>query len=467
MGSARTRTRWAGVVVAAGMLVSGASAQGDTSLCKVTELNSRLPRLGQTERVNVASNGTEAGERTTSVSHSSAISADGRYVAFSSDAGNLVAGDTNFRPDVFVHDRQSRQTSRVSIGSGGAQANGFSESAAISADGRYVTFISRASSLVAADTNGWGDVFVHDRQSGQTALVSVANDGTQANSENYGPAISADGRFIAFYSGASNLVSGDTNGTLDVFVRDRQTGQTGRVSVAAGGTQGTGLSADPAISADGRYVTFLSSAPNLVSGDTNEMADVFVHDRATGQTDRVSVAMDGTQANGGSATYSSAISADARFVTFSSSASNLVAGDTNGASDVFVRDRDTGQTTRVSVASEGTQASGSVGYEVPSISATGRYVAFSSWASNLVHGDVNSRPDVFVHDRDTGRTTRVSVGPAGTQAIGTSNTASSPAISADGRHIAFSSNAPNLVARDTNNGTDVFVHDRCPTVPVG
>jgi Tol biopolymer transport system component len=264
------------------------------------------------------------------------------------------------------------------------------------------------------------------------------------------PSISADGRYVAFHSDASNLVPGDTNGTWDIFVHDRLTGQTTRVSVASDGTQGNNGSGDPSISADGRYVAFTSEASNLVPGDTNGTWDIFVHDRVTGQTTRVSVASDGSEGYGSS--FSSSISADGRYVAFSSWASNLVPGDTNGWADVFVHDRVTGQTTRVSVASDGTE--GNHVSLLPSISADGRYVAFSSWASNLVPGDTNEVQDIFVHDRLTGQTSRVSVASGGTEGNGASEF---PSISADGRYVAFYSAASNLVPGDTNGTWDIFV----------
>jgi Tol biopolymer transport system component len=414
---------------------------------------------GATTRVSVATGGTQANNY--NGSGPTAISADGRYVAFDSFASNLVAGDTNGNGNwnVFVRDRVTGATTRVSVASDGTQANGGSYDPVISADGRCVAFVSGASNLVAGDTNAKQDVFVRDRVTGATARVSVASDGTQANESNFGESISADGRYVAFYSVASNLVAGDTNGTSDVFVHDRVTGATTRVSVATGGAQADSFndSGPSAISADGRYVAFESYASNLVAGDTNGQWDAFVRDRVTGATTRVSVASDGAQANNDSS--APVISADGRFVAFYSVASNLVAGDTNGKKDVFVHDRVTGATTRVSVAIGGTQVNGDS--VQPVTSADGRYVAFQSLASNLVAGDTNGTWDVFVHDRVTGATTRVSVATAGTQANGGSGGAS---ISADGRYVAFGSDASNLVAGDTNARSDVFVRDRL--VPV-
>src|SRR5438132_1108786 len=327
------------------------------TLLLLTALGGRSAGAQTTVRVSVASDGTEGND----VSLGSALSADGRFVAFDSAATDLVAGDTNGVSDVFVHDRQTGTTERVSVASDGAQGNGrsglvtFAFPPALSADGRFVAFVSAAANLVASDTNGATDVFVHDRQTGTTERVSVASDGTESNAANVGPslsadgrfvaapALSADGRFVAFDSDAANLVAGDTNGATDVFVHDRQTGTTERVSVASGGSQGNGSNAGPVLSADGRFVAFHGTASNLVGGDTNGTTDVFVHDRQTGTTERMSVASGGTQGNGPSS--GAALSADGSLVAFHGTATNLVAGDANGAYDVFVHDRAVSTTT--------------------------------------------------------------------------------------------------------------------------
>ncbi len=345
-------------------------------------------------------------------------------------------------------------TRRVSVDSGGTQSDGNSAAPSISSDGRYVAFGSMATNLVTGDL-GHEDIFVHDRQTGHTTRVSLSSDGLQANGTNRRPSISADGRYVAFDSEASNVVTGDTNGKYDVFVHDRQTGQTTLVSADYGGGPSNDHSSSPSISADGRYVAFNSIATDLVTGDTNGKSDVFVHDRDTGQTTRVSVDSDGSQATGDDST-SASISSDGRYVAFKSGATNLVDDDSNGDWDVFVHDRDTGQTTRVSVKSDGTQASGGPSRN-PSISPDGRYVAFDSIATNLVNGDSNGKMDVFVHDRQTGQTTRVSVDSAGMQATDDSQT---PSISSDGRCVAFSSRATDLVPDDTNGMMDIFVYDR-------
>ena len=403
------------------------------------------------ERASIASDGTQ-GNHDSAYNDWPRISGDGRYVAFSSNASNLVSGDTNGVADVFLRDRQSNTTSRVSVATDGTQANADCIYPSISADGRYIAFASIASSLVSGDTNGYTDIFVHDRQSGTTTRASVASDGTQANGSSIYPSISADGRYIAFASNATNLVSKDRNGYSDVFVRDLQSGTTTIVSVTSDGIQGSDNSSTqdwPSISADGRYVAFSSKAGNLVSGDTYAFSDVFVRDRQSNTTTRVSVASDGTQATGISGFPS--ISADGRYVAFWSRAKNLVSGDFN-PENIFVRDLQANRTTRVSVASDGAEANNNSFH--PSISADGRYVAFFSSATNLVNGDSNGCTDVFVHDRQTRTTSRISVAADGTDADSDNQY---PSISANGRYVAFASLAGNLVKGDTSGLWDIFV----------
>ncbi len=346
-------------------------------------------QTGMTERVSLNSSSAQADN----TSYDPLISADGRYVAFTSLATNLVPGDTNVRLDVFVRDRLTGTTTRVSVDSSGAQGNDESGAGSISEDVRFVAFYSRASNLVPGDTNLAADVFVHDRLTRTTTRVSVDSMGAEGNHHSFIASISADGRFVAFDSLASNLVPGDTNVSMDVFVHDRQAGTTERVSVDSTGAPGKDDSRRPSISADGRIVAFESVAINLVSGDTNSVSDVFVHDRLTGTTERVSVGSAGAQGNDESEFAS--ISADGRFVAFVSYATNLVTGDTNQDPDVFVHDRHTGSTRRVSVKSDGGQ--GNRASYNPSISADGRIVAFGSISTNLVPGDTNFWSDAFVH----------------------------------------------------------------------
>lgn len=366
-----------------------------------------------------------------------------------------MVGDTNRADDVFVRDRQTGVITRVSVDSAGNQANNVSRNPSISADGRYVAFESFASNLVAGDTNRYRDIFVHDLQTGATTRVSLGSHGEQSDSESFHPSISADGRFVAFDSPASNLVFGDTNDIHDVFVRDRQTGETTRVSVDSNGRQGDDISQLPSISADGRYVAFSSGAKTLsLFPDNNHADDVFVHDQLTGYTDRISVGPDGKEGN--SASRTATISADGRFVAFESTASNLVAGDTGGPidTDIFLYDRVTRTTTQVNLGPNGLSDSGTPGQERTTLSADGRYIAFVSGEDKLVTGDTNSSWDVYVRDRVTATTTRVSVADDGSQSDGYSY---SPSISADGHHVAFTTSATNLGGDGTSRKFNLYV----------
>jgi VCBS repeat-containing protein len=386
---------------------------------------------GQTVRVDdVASRGLPG-----IASGRTALSADGRYVAFSSSASNLVPGDTNGVADVFVHDRATGATTRVSVAGDGTQGDDLSYDPVLSADGRYVAFGSRATTLVAGDTNHADDVFVHDRQTGEIRRVSIASDGTQNMTNSTVNALSADGRYVAFISDPLYLVPGSLGGWSDVFVHDLQTGLTTRESVASDGTPGNSTSYLAVLSGDGRYVAFVSLASNLVAGDTNQASDAFVHDRQTGQTSRVSVASNGAQSNAHS--FSAALSADGRYVAFWSSAANLVAGDTGSYEDVFVHDRQTGQTSRVSVASDGGETNGYSSH--PELSADGRYVAFVSTASNLVAGDTDQVNDVFIYDRLTAQTVLLSVASDGSSWTNHIDNNMPVALSGDGRFVAFTS----------------------------
>jgi len=327
------------------------------------------------------------------------ISADGRYVAYWSWATNLLLDNTNGWPQIYVCERASDTTTLVSVTSQGAQVETrYMLAPTISADGRYIAYQSDSGFLVADDDDVFGthDVFLRDRVAGTTVRVSMASDGSGGNSGSWVPSISADGRYIAYRSHASNLVPGDTNGTWDIFLWDRDTADTLRVSVSSGGAQADNRSDNPSISDDGRYIAYQSRASNLGSNDTNNTWDVFSWDRSTGKTTRVSVTSDGMQGNYESTNPS--ISANGRYITYQSHASTLIAGDTNGRSDVFMWDRETLITTRISVASDGKQ--GNNGSSEPSISANGRHVAFESWATNLVPEDGNTVTDVFIRDQD-------------------------------------------------------------------
>ncbi len=396
---------------------------------------------GDITRVSVGLGGAEANHASRDVD----ISADGRYVVFASGASNLVAGDTNETDDIFVYDRSTGETTRVSLALGGAEANGGSRQPAISGDGRYVAFVSDASNLVSDDTNGFTDVFVYDRQTGTTTRASVASDGTQANDNvvDYEIDISGDGRYVVFYSYASNLVSDDTNGFVDVFVHDNQTGETSRVSVSSSGEQANANCGSPSISNDGRYVVFDSLANNLVGGDTNEKRDVFLRDRQTGTTTLVSVNSSGQQADGGGS--SPAISGDGRYVVFLSKSNNLASGTEDYDELVYRRDLQSGQTSLVSVYSDGyIMTTGFI--TEPTISNDGRFVAFSFYDK----GDNDGIANIWVRDLATAKSKETRHGNASSFA---------PALSADGSIVAFWSAASNLVSGDTNDAEDIFVYE--------
>jgi Tol biopolymer transport system component len=350
-----------------------------------------------------------------------AISGDGRYVVFASDSAKLVANDNNFSTDFFVRDRLTNTTRIVSVDSNERQAQYDSDTAnslstagrggvAISADGRFIAFASNAFNLVPNDTNKQDDIFVRDTLTGTTEIVSTDSQGnlTQAIGSSTEPDISDDGRYVVFQSISKNLVPDDTNITFDIFVKDRQTGKTTRVSTDSAGRQGTyvtdadiGVGAsNPSISGDGRYVAFRSRFNNLVPGDTSGFGDIFVKDLQTNQTRLVSTDSAGNPSNGTS--YDPVISSDGRYVAFASAASNLVENDVLGAPDVFLKDLQTGITTRISVNSQGMQAmDGLFGTKSsrPSISADGRFVAFVSNGANLVNDGFERKTDqVFIRD---------------------------------------------------------------------
>ncbi len=373
------------------------------------------------------------------------ISADGRFVAFQSGVKvkriNVAQVELVGTYDIFVRDVETGATRRASLTDSGAQGNNHSENPSISGDGLYVAFTSKASNLVSGDTNGVVDVFVRDLELGTTQRVSVSSDGLEANGESGSPSISADGRYVAFTSLASNLVAGDTNGDEisaygeDVFVRDLHLGKTVRVSVSDDEAEANDFSRHPSISADGQLVAFESDATNLVTDDENGTTDIFVRDLSLESTQRVSVSDDEGEVGGFSRHPS--ISAEGVFVAFESNATNLVTDDENGTTDIFVRDLSMKSTQRVSVSESGDEASDPV--LGPSISGNGQFVVFGSFAS-LVASDTNAEYDFFVRDRlDDGSTQRLIASEADE---GTSEAC----ISADGSVVALVANAPNGLA---------------------
>ena len=392
-------------------------------------------------------------------SYASAMTPDGRYVAFVSAGSNLVNDDTNGAPDAFVADRTSGLVERVDLTTDGRESAGVANTnVGISADGRFVTFASSASDLVTDDSNGLQDVFVFDREARSTARLSTGLAGIGANGPSSHPTISGDGRFVAFFSTASNLVIGDNNAAPDLFLFDRDAGTIARIDLGLTQTDSLPLS-PPAVNADGSYVAFASPGSSVVSGDTNAREDLFVYRPAQNDVTRVSVGADGIQGDGESTAPQ--LSADGQRVVFASDASNLVPQDTNGVTDVFVHDLQTLVTTRVSGGLEGAQPNGRS--DGPRISADGNFVAFRSDATNLVARDTNALGDVFVQSRDVGTPPRmVTSNEASVSADGPSIASG---LSTDGRFVLLLSEAQNLVSGDSNRSSDLLLVDwsRIPT----
>ncbi len=411
---------------------------------------------GAMYRVSISTNGTNAGNGN---SDPARISSDGRFIVFASESDNLVANDTNGVSDIFVHDQLSCNTSRVSLTSSGVQSSGGgSTNPQISNDGRYVVFQSTATNLVTGDTNNAEDVFVRDRQTNITTRASVTSAGGQGalGRGSFNAVISGDGRYVAFESGA-NLVGGnDVNGDLaDIYLRDLNTNTTTRVSVNSSGQQAENESREPSISGDGSLVAFMSFADNLAANDTED-PDIFVRNLTNNTTTIVSVASNGAQSPGNFAEPGPEISADGRFVTFVSTASfDLIDG--NGINDIYVHDRSNGVTELVSISFDGVQADGDS--TTPSISTDGNLITFESDATNLTNNDTENQRDIFLRNRTTDATSRIS---QNTIQVGGNNSSFRTSISTDGRYIAFTSDADNLLGtgNDSNGRTDVFIFDR-------
>lgn len=458
------------------------------------------PRPGNTTRVSVSSTGAQADYTAAPTSRcalvhtntpcSATLSATGRYVVFSTPATNLVPRDTNAVPDVFLRDRATSTTEIESVSSNGQLAlalpsppgvTGISSGSFepdVTPNGRWVVFTSNALNLVPGDHNLAFDVFLRDRQTGQTQRISVTSSGAEANGDSTDPVISADGRYIAFASDATNLVSGDTNGAGDIFVRDRVTGKTTRVSTSSQGVQGDGESKTPAISANGRDVAFTTQATTF--GGQNPNQSVYVHDVKSGQTEIVSVAsgaaaVQADYVNGnGAFTGPHSLSADGRYVTFRATQSTLVPNDTGfrGSSwDVFVHDRRTGHTERVSVTSSGAELddggvpNSQAESNYPAISPDGRFVAFYTNINGPVPGYTSAYVDI--HDMVSRVTETVSLRDVQAKdltcdahAQGLLNADPTLSVSTGGRFVAFISCDGTLVKGDTNNGWDTFVRER-------
>jgi len=475
-------------VLAAGQFITATAT--DIALSETSEFSEAAEVTAPVSPVELVSRNSD-GALSDSASITSGVSAEGRIVVFESASPALVPGDTNGVGDVFVRDRATNATTRASVAYDELQANGASESGSVSPSGRFVGFASLASNLVPSDTNGLADIFVRDRLTGTTVQVSLASDGTEANGPSSGPTgVSAGGRFIAFRSAATNLVADDTNGVVDVFIRDRDVSGNGildetddvattRVSVSSGGAQATvdvsdlGLAMTP----DGRFVLFASAAPTLVAGDTNGTNDVFLHDRdadGDGRFDepngratlRVSVDGTGAELAGAVIAPGLSLSDDSRFVAFALEAVGIPQG-------AFAYDRLLGTLRRISVSSGGVIADGLSSH--PTLSASGRYAAFTSTASNLVADGGNAWADSFLHDRDADgdgvldesgalSTKRIDESATGDPIGGSSGRTY---LSANGLIVVFDSGATDMEPEPGNGVHDVFARavEQVPDAP--
>ena len=396
-----------------------------------------------------------------------ALSGDGRYVACSSQATNLVNGFTaNGKLQIFWVDRNVAGSAElVSKSSAGTMGTAESYMPSLSDDGQVISFESNSSNLVAGDTNGFRDIFVRNRTTSTTTRESLASDGaTQANSHCYQSSITRDGTKVLFSSDSNNLVAGDTNGVRDTFCRTVGGAALTRLSQTSGGTAGDGASDQPSWSADGTLGFYRSASTNIDWTDQDSGArDIYGWNPDTAVSNTISrveavstgrVSLDSAQAQVNGASSNPAISHTGRFVAFDSVATNLVAGDTNGVADVFVKDQNNHATQRVSVATAGTQADGASTF--PGMTADGRYVVFASVATNLVAGDTDATSDIYMRDLTANTTTLLSVSSASVKGNGASLY---PRISASGRYVVFESDATNLVASDTNAQRDIFLRD--------
>lgn len=383
------------------------------------------------------------------------ITPDGKFIVFVTSEPFDAVKDTDLNQDVYLYDTQKKTVELVSLANSGDKLTGFANQPSISNDGRYVCFRTNATDLGPTDTNGKLDIYVRDRELETSTLVSISTGNVQSDENCSDGIISGNGKFVAFRSASNLLVSMDMNSAEDVFVRDIDGGTTERVSISTGSVEAEFNCENPSISYDGSYVAFDSSSTNLVTGDSNMKFDVFLRDRTMNTTELVSVDSDENQ--GANDSTEPSISDDGNLVAFTSSAFDLSEGsDNNGVSDIFVRDRADGTTKRVSDSSIGVQADG--GCSNPSISANGRYVAFESASTTLVSGFTDGTVrDVYLRDLISGKTRAISKTSAGGQSGDMSAESIAPAT-ADTGSVAFESDATDLVPDDANGVGDIFLN---------
>jgi Tol biopolymer transport system component len=393
------------------------------------------------------------------------ISPDGGFVAFSSEASDLVAGDSNGMFDVFVRDVTTGAITCCTRSPAGAASDADSQAISLSSQARFVVFTSSATNLVAGDTNAADDVFAFERATGTVRLLSHDPNGAPGDGASHGGQISADARYVAFVSLATQLVPNDTNGVQDAFVHDRLTDSIERVSVSSSGAQADDLSYSVALSLDGRFVAIESRASNLDPSDQSaNTTDVFVRDRVLATTMLISRSSGGVQ-DQLQGSHNPLISADGRFVAFESFSAILAAPDTNHATDVFIRDVVTGTTELASVGAGNVQSEPFTSSRLLGLSQDGRWIAFSSASANFAANDGNGVADVFLRDRVAATTARISVAGDGSEGDGASNGARGGVLSLDATRVALVSHASNFDAGDANGASDVFLFDATPGAP--
>lgn len=349
--------------------------------------------LGTIERVSVG----PAGIESPYLNRAPSVSADGRYVSFETK-GPLLSGSSVGIFQIYRRDRVNGVTELVSASSSGLAGNSFSSRSSISADGRYVLFYSRANNLVVGDNNGVQDIFLKDMQTGALETISLGASGVRGNDHSFEAAMSSDARFISFTSMATNLTGSTIPRQRHVYLRDRQTSTTRLLSRSATGSLANQPAYSPTLSDDGRYVVYYSKASNLTAGTGGSILQIIQHDTQSGDT--VLLSRDAAGIEGDDLSYSPSISADGRFVAYTSFAKNLVDVDNNGVSDVLLWDRQNNETTIISQSESGQLGNGAA-IGTPALSRSGNSIAFSTYADNLIESDTNNVADIFVRDRVT------------------------------------------------------------------
>ena len=426
-------------------------------------------QINAAELISINGAGNDAGNASASVSRESVntISEDGRYVLFTSGSSDLGPTDTNGNPDLYLRDRQAGTTELISINAAGTDSgNGNTFAGTMSDDGRYVVFTSSSDDLVANDTNGNNDLFIRDRQSGTTTMISrnlSATNGGDDDAQNF--SITPDAAFIVYTTLASDMVANDTNVGNDIFLYDRVAGTNTLISRNASGdagNDGSDISGHQCISDDGRYIVFTSDASDIISGDTNGFADAFLYDTTTSTYTRISTVAGDDTTGGNGETGNPVISGDGSRIVMWTLASDLVTSvpDTNMDSDYISYLVATGEKALVTPNASGTAAaSGGSNRSGPRLSDDGRYFAWESSMQDLTSDtNVGTDNDIYLRDLVNGVTTLVSINASGTASCNAQN--DDVQLSANGRFVTYESSCTDLTTdSDINAAKDTFMYD--------